>query len=608
MPPPPSQLRVLWRKLTRRARALLLANYPLWIRRHDSLDDVDLRAIDERVRRLNERQTIAILLPVFDPPVPFLQACIDSVKAQRYPHWQLCICDDASRNPAVVELLQREASAEPRIRLARRSENGHISRATNDALALADATWTALLDHDDMLRPHALALVAEVIERFPQAELIYSDEDKVDARGTRRQPYFKPDWNPALLLGQNYLCHLSVYRRDRLMSLGGMRPGFEGAQDHDLALRFTEGLTSEQIVHIPHILYHWRKHPASTASLVQAKTYTVVAARRAVTEALQRRGITAEVETVAGMWHAVRPAPPASAPRITVVIPTRDGLAKLPRCIDTLLSKTRYPAFEVLVIDNGSSDPRFMAELDRVARLPRCRVRRDDRPFNFAGLMNAAVAGIVTEYVLLLNDDTEVITPDWMDVMLGWCGLEGIGAVGARLWYPNQTLQHGGIVLGIGEVAGHAHRHWLRGELGDHGRGVLAQDFSACTAACLLVRRQVYLDVGGMDEAQLAVAFNDVDFCLKLRRSGWRIVWTPEAELLHYESATRGSDLVSRQRTRYLAEVKVMHERWRTELSRDPAYNPNLTQLAEDFRLAREPRVSMRQPWYDAGRDGAPSP
>jgi O-antigen biosynthesis protein len=481
----------------------------------------------------------------------------------------------------------------------RRPVNGHICRASNDALALVQTPWVALLDHDDVLREHALLLMAEAIGRWPDAQVLYSDEDKLAIDGTRCDAYFKPDWNPELLLAQNYLCHLVVYRSERMRELGGFRVGFEGAQDHDLALRMTAGLPAAQIVHVPHVLYHWRQHDGSTASRGKAKPYAVEAGLRAVRDHLRHCGVEAEVENDKSGWHRIRPAAPTPPPQVTIVIPTRDGRHTLPRCIRSIRERTRYPNHELLIVDNGSVDPEFLAFLTDLAGSPRCRVMRDDRPFNYAQLNNAAVAAAAGEFVLLLNDDTEVVNADWLDILVGWAVQPGVGAVGARLWYGDHTLQHAGVVLGIGDVAGHAHRHLLREQTGYRGRASLVQDFSAVTAACLLVRRSLYQQVGGLDEAELAVAFNDVDFCLKLRAAGLRNVWTPDAELMHHESVSRGSDREPRHRARYEREVAVMQRRWGALLAHDPAYNPNLTNAGEDFSLAEPPRVSLLRRWFD---------
>ncbi len=601
-----AKLRLLNRQRLRQRQARRGRSYDEWVTRHDTLGPAEQAALSARMKALPAQPLIAVLMPVYNPPPALLREAIASVQAQIYPHWELCIADDASTDAEVLRVLDEAAAADPRIRVQHRASNGHISRASNDALAMVTSPWVALLDHDDLLREHALLLVAEAITAFPQARVIYSDEDKLAIDGQRCDPYFKPDWNPELLLAQNYLCHLVTYGTARLREVGGFRVGFEGAQDHDLALRCTEGLSAAQIVHIPHVLYHWRQHEGSTAGRGAVKPYAQEAGLRAVREALLRRRVEAVTSVDDFGWYAVRMQAPAPEPSVSIIVPTRDGLTMLPRCVESLVRHTRYTAWELLIVDNGSQNPAFLAELQRMAAHPQVRVHRDDSPFNYAALNNRAVAQVSSEFVVLLNDDTEVLTDDWLAQLVGWAAQPGVGAVGARLWYPDMTLQHAGIVLGIGDVGGHVHRGLRRQEAGNKGRAVLLQDFSAVTAACLAVRRSTYLSVGGLDEQALAVAFNDVDFCLRLQRSGLRNVWVPLVELVHHESVSRGSDREASRRLRCEREAAVMQQRWPHALRRDPAYNPNLSLERDDFSLAFPPRVNLSQPWF-ASDAGAPA-
>jgi O-antigen biosynthesis protein len=592
-----TQIRLLNRKRLRKRQARRGPGYAEWVAQYDTVGVSQRAALQARLLHLNQhprRPLIAVLMPVYDPPPSWLLQAIASVRAQLYPHWELCIADDASSNPEVRKILADAAAADPRIRVHWRTTNGHICRASNDALSLVTAPFVALLDHDDVLAEHALLLVAEVLIQNPQACLLYSDEDKLALDGARCSPYFKPDWNPELLLSQNYLCHLVVYHTAQLRELGGFTPGFEGAQDHDLALRFTQGLRAEQVVHIPHVLYHWRQHDASTASSGKAKPYALHAGQRAVQAHLERLGLQAAVECDHFGFYGVRPQAPPSEPLVSIIIPTRDGLSTLPRCVASLKERTLYRHWELIVVDNGSAHPDFLHYLHVLSQDPRCHVMRDDRPFNYSALNNEAVKVARGEVLALLNDDTEIITPDWLCQMTAWALQPGVGAVGARLWYSDMTLQHAGVVLGIGDVAGHSHRHLSRSEPGYHGRACVLQNFSAVTAACLVVRKALYEQVGGLDAAQLAVAFNDVDFCLKLRKAGYRNVLAALAELMHHESASRGSDREPRHRARYEAEAAVMRDRWANELLQDPAYNTNFSLENEHFFLAFPPRVS---PW-----------
>lgn len=572
--------------------AVAVSDYREWVRRFDTLSELDVTVLKIKTRSLREKPLISILLPVFKTPEALLRKAIDSVIAQIYPHWELCIADDASEMPAIKRLLAEYCALDSRIKVVFRDVNGHISAASNSALELASGRYVALLDHDDELAPSALYRIVEEICANPDAALIYSDEDKIDLDGVRSAPYFKPDWNPDLFLSQNFICHLAVYRADILRAVGGFRIGLEGSQDYDLALRVIERIKPEQIRHIPRILYHWRMIPGSTAlGGADEKPYAVVAALRALDEHLARLHIPAkamEANDVHGMYR-VRYALPENPPLVSLIIPTRNGVRILRQCIESITGKTDYPNYEILVVDNGSDDRETLDYLRMLEQNGIARVIRDGRPFNYPALNNGAVQHARGEIVGLLNNDVEVITASWLSEMVSHAQRPEIGAVGARLWYPNDTLQHGGVILVCG-VAGHAHKYLPRGEYGYFGRAVLIQNYSAVTAACLLMRKEVFLEVGGLDE-NLAVAFNDVDFCLRIQQAGYRNLWTPYAELYHHESLTRGHENSPEKIARFNREVEYMQQRWGKLLLNDPAYNPNLTWEREDFSLAWPPRV-----------------
>jgi O-antigen biosynthesis protein len=477
-----------------------------------------------------------------------------------------------------------------------RPENGHISEASNSALELVRGEYVALLDHDDILPEHALFMVARYINLHPRGRLFYSDEDKLTVEGVRTAPYFKPDWNPHLILSQNIFSHLGVYETALMREAGGFRKGLEGSQDHDLTLRCLELAGDDSVVHIPHILYHWRIMPGSTAQSGSEKPYAHTSRVRAVEEHLRRSGIRAVVEEPFGNAGQlrVRYAVPTPAPKVSIIIPTRDGLALLRQCIDSVRRKSTYPNYEIIIVDNGSAKPETLDYFKQIATSPNIQIIRDDSPFNFSALNNLAVEQASGDYVCLLNNDIEVITPDWLEEMVGLASQPGTGAVGARLWYPNDTLQHGGVLLGLGGVAGHMHHMLRRWQLGYFGRAVVTQNLSAVTAACLVIRTSIYKEVGGLSE-ELAVAFNDVDFCLRLLKAGYRNVWTPHAELYHHESATRGSDMDPDKYQRFVGEVRWMEARWPDLIARDPAYNPNLTLKTDvvPFTLAEPPRIGQ---------------
>ena len=534
---------------------------------------------------------IAVLVPVFNPNPEWLQEAIDSVCDQLYPHWQLCIADDYSTDPRVREVLERAAATDQRIQVVFREQNGHISAASNTALELAEAPWVALLDHDDRLAEDALAWVARSIVEHPQLRMIFSDEDKIDANGSRRDPYFKCDWNPILMEGQNAVCHLGVYATDLVREVGGFRVGYEGAQDHDLTLRCSRRLRRDQILHLPRILYHWRVHAGSTATGAEAKPYSCSAAQRVVADHLLSLDQPAATVDCTAVGLQPRFALPVDPPRVSVIIPTRNGLAVLKPCLRSLLDHTAYPNLEVLVVDNGSDDPAtlsFLAELEASGLI---RVLPDPSPFNYSALNNRAVEQASGEFICLMNNDIEVIQPDWLVQMLAYGQRPGIGAVGARLLYPDRSIQHGGVILGIAGVAGHAHHGLAHDDFGYYCRAQLAQEMSAVTAACLLVRKNHYQAVGGLNAEDLRVAFNDVDFCLKLVEHGLHNVYAATAVLVHHESVSRGYEDTPEKQARFAAEVAWMQQRWGERLVTDPAYNPNLSLDSAPFSLASPPRL-----------------
>lgn len=565
-------------------------DYQTWIRLYDTLDEQAVQKIRHEIASLPVTPKISVVMPVYNAPLKFLEEAIRSVQNQLYENWELCIADDASTNHAIHQLLVDFARADPRIKVILRPENGHISAASNSALTLATGEFVALLDNDDLLPQHALYHVAKAIIANPDAALIYSDEDKITQTGQRYDPYFKCQLNYELLLAQNMVCHLGVYRRDILDRIKGFRVGFEGAQDYDLVLRFLENIQTDQVVHLPKILYHWRAIPGSTALDSGEKNYAADAARKAISEHLgrtSRSGVVMPAPDTPSL-NRVRYALPEQLPSVSIIIPTRDRADLLSMCLDSLLSKTTYSKFEVIIIDNGSVEESTKLLL---ARQPQSRVRviRDDAPFNYSRLNNLAVQQSKGDVICLMNNDIEILTPDWLEEMLSFAMQPDIGCVGARLWYPDGRLQHGGVILGIGGVAGHSHKYLKKGQYGFFGRAALHQSLSSVTAACLMIRRNIWDEVGGLDET-FAIAFNDIDFCLRVRDLGYRNVWTPYAEMNHHESATRGTEDNSEKVARFNGEVMRMKERWGSSLLKDPAYSPNLTLNFEDFSLAWPPR------------------
>lgn len=569
-----------------------IESYARWLHLYDPVSPAALRTLREAVAALPDRPLISVIMPVYNTPERWLRRAIESVRAQVYDRWELCIADDASPAPHVRPLLEAYAAADPRIKIVFRPVNGHISASSNSALEIATGAYIALLDHDDELPVRALARMAVEISRHPDAVFFYSDEDKIDEQGHRFDPYFKPDFLPDLLLGQNCLSHLSVIRTDAMRAVGGFRVGLEGSQDWDLALRLVEDLPPEKVRHVPEILYHWRAIAGSTALAVGEKSYTVRAAERALTDHLARRKIAATLEPVPGDHWRLRYALPDPAPLVSLIIPTRDRLALVRTCVESILAKTDYPRYEILILDNASTEPATLAWFAEVqARDPRVKVLPYPHPFNYSALNNFGVERAAGEIIGLLNNDLEVITPGWLTEMVSHAIRPEIGAVGALLHYPNDTIQHAGILLGLGGVANHAFYRYPRGTDGYKNRARLVQNFSAVTGACLLVRKAVYNQVGGLNAEHLAVAFNDVDFCLKVRAAGYRNLWTPFAELYHHESASRGAEDTPEKLARFAREVDYMRRTWGPQLDADPAYNPNFSLEIEGFKLACPPRL-----------------
>ena len=568
--------------------------YHGWLRLYDPTDKATMVALGQKIKDLGITTTFSVVMPVYNPPLDYLRQAIESVQAQVYPHWEICIADDASPNAAVRELLTELAAQDPRIKLVFREKNGHISAATNSALEIATGDYIALMDNDDLLPPHALAYMALAAHQHPQAGLIYSDEDKVTEDNVRQAPYFKCQFNYELFLSQNMISHFGVYRRSVLEEIGGFRVGYEGAQDWDLALRVIEKVGPENIVHVPRVLYHWRIFPGSTALALEEKDYALKAQIESITSHLQRIGKPdTQVYPAPGIPGLLRIKHrlPDPLPLVSIVIPTRDRVELLSMCVNSILEKTAYPNYQIVVVDNGSTDEKALAYLDSIAKDERVKVIRADIPFNYSALNNLGVAQTDGEYLVLMNNDIEITQTDWLEEMLAFACQPDIGCVGAQLWYPNNTLQHGGVVLGIGGVASHAHKGIPRGNFGYFGRASAHQMFSAVTAACLMIRKSTYQAVDGFDET-LKVAYNDVDFCLKVRAQGLRNLYNPFASFIHHESASRGSDQEGSNQQRLAAEAAIMKQRWGALIADDPAYSPNLTLLGDDFSMAWPSRVA----------------
>jgi GT2 family glycosyltransferase len=551
--------------------------YRVWLENNELTDDA-ISKIEAEIGGFRYKPKISIIMPVYNADEKRLGLAIESVMNQIYANWELCIADDASTREGVREALGEYSAKDGRVKVKYLEENLGISGASNEALGMATGDFVGFLDHDDELTRDALFEVAKALNRNPGLDLIYSDEDKRDSEGRRVEPFFKPDWSPDLLLSMNYVAHFTVIRRSLVEKVGGFRLGFEGSQDYDLILRVSE--LTERIGHIPKPLYSWRKAPGSAAAFARAKPYARESARRALREALMRRGLDGEVSDGLGGHYRVRYAI-RGRPLVSIIIPTRDGVDLLRRCIDSIESKTLYRNYEVIIVDNDSTDPTTLAYLGST----RHRVVKSAGPFNFSKINNLAASYAKGEHLLFLNNDTEVIEGGWLEAMLEHSQRPEVGMVGALLLYPRNgtrrpgAIQHAGVILGVGGVAGHAFKYLPVSRPNYFSLHMAVRNCSAVTGACAMIRREVFDEVGGFDE-NLKVAFGDIDLCLRIREKGYRIVYTPYAMLYHHEYATRG-------KLHPPEDEEYMIDRWKSALIEgDPYYNPNLTLLREDYSLA----------------------
>ena len=546
--------------------------YRLWIERHRLSRD-DMARMRTEFGSFAYTPVISIVTPVYNTEEPWLRKAIESVRAQIYPHWELCLVNDGSTNPDVGAILDEYVALDPRIRAAHLPCNHGIAGASGHGLSRATGEFVAFLDHDDELAPEALCEVAKLLNRDPDLDLIYTDEDKLGPDGQRVEPFFKPDWSPDLLLSMNYITHLSVLRRSLLDEMGGFRSGLDGSQDYDLLLRFTE--RTRRIAHIPKILYHWRKTRGSVATSAAAKPFAYKAARQAIEDAIRRRGDEARVDSGRPGLYGVRYTI-TGAPLASIIIPTRDRWLLLQQCLRSIEERTTYPRYEIIILDNDSTEPETLSRLGAIA--DKWRVYPAPGPFNFSALNNFGATHARGEYLVFLNNDTQVIAADWLTALLEHAQRPAVGAVGARLHYPDGRIQHAGLTLGVGGVADHAFRGLPSDSLTYFAFGDVVRNVSAVTAACMMVRRRAFEQIGGFD-ARFRVALNDVDLCLRLRQHGYLIVYTPFALLYHHESGTRG-------RLHPPSDEQLAWTVWEDLIRRgDPYYNPNLTLSRTDWSL-----------------------
>ena len=560
-------------------------NYNDWI-----AGKLDIRLLKKEyyseIRQFSIQPVFSIIIPVYNPPIQFLIAAIESVTSQLYGKWELCLADDVSPNPEVRKILNEYAARDKRIKVIFREVNGHISANTNSALSLATGDLYLFMDHDDLLTPNCLFEFVKHINAHPEDEVIYSDEDKIDDKGELSSPHFKPDWAPDNLLSRNYMGHVIVVSKNIMAQVKEFRLGYEGSQDHDFLLRATE--CTKHIGHIPKVLYHWRIHQASVASGGEAKPYAFIAAQKALEDALERRNTPGTVthipETLGGYRMNYKVTKPG---KVSVIIPTKDQVALLKGAIDSMLTRTKYPDFEIIVLNNNSTSPEFFQLMEEykqshgdIFSCIECSFK-----FNFAKLMNIGVAHSKGEYILLANNDIEVIQDDWMTEMVSFAQRPHTGAVGVKLLYKDDTIQHAGVVLGLGGAAGHVFVNMHRNDRGYYNYVRSLNNYSAVTAACVMCRKEVYNEVGGMDE-MLDVEYNDVDLCLKFLTHGYFNVYVPDVEVYHYESATRGHPFQSKEAwAQHEKDFGIFRGKWQKLIDNDPFYNPNLSVYCTDFQL-----------------------
>ncbi len=552
--------------------------YEEWIRRSEpSPAELDL----QKKTTFNCYPKISIVVPTYNTPEQFLKEMVESVINQTYSNWELCIADGGSNKPYIREILNSYTKKDERIKVKFLTENKGIAGNSNEALSLATGDFIALLDHDDTIAPFALYEVVKGISKNPDADFIYSDEDKISEDGKKQfDPHFKPDWSPDTLRSYNYICHLTVIKKALLYKVGFFRGDYEGSQDYDLIFRATED--ANKILHIPKVLYHWRAHLSSAAGDVSNKMYAIESGKKAVADHLKRIGLTGTAE---GGWPYKVVYNCKDSPLISIIIPNKDHTKDLGKCVESIISKSSYNNFEIIIIENRSVEKDTFELYSKLEQLKNVRIIKWDHLFNFGSLNNFAVNYAEGEVLLFLNNDTEVITSDWLECMLGHVLRKEIGAVGAKLYYPDNTIQHAGVILGIKGVAGHSHKYFPRDSKGYFCRANIIQNLSAVTAACMMMRREVFEEVGRFDE-RYSHAFNDVDLCMKIRQKGYLIVFTPYAELYHHESKSRGNEDTREKQERFKKEIEYFQKKWKNDLAKgDPYYNPNLTLDREDFSI-----------------------
>lgn len=517
---------------------------------------------------------ISILIPVYNIDGSYLTECIESILNQTYQNFEICLVDDASTKEETISTLKYYQDKDSRIKVKFNKKNGHISKTTNEALKMASGEFVGLVDNDDLLTQDALYEVVKLLNKKKEADLIYSDEDKINFDGERCYPNFKPDYSPDTLMSLNYICHFTVIRKKIIEQVGGFEIGLEGAQDHDLFLKISE--VTKNIYHIPKILYHWRMIEGSTSATLENKSYANDKGKIAIEHALIRRGLSGEVNKDRSGYYIVN-YKLKKEPLISIIIPTRDYSDILDKCLVSIYKKTTYSNYEIIVVNNNSSEDATFKLFEKYKKEKNnFKVIDANFEFNYSKINNIAVKKAKGDYIVLLNNDTEIITPEWLEKMVGYASLEHIGAVGAKLLYPDTTVQHGGVILGLGGVASHAYIGSSREDNGMYGRLRVPYNYSAVTAACLMIKKSKYVEIGGLEE-KLKVAYNDMDLNIKLLEKGYYNIFLPQVELFHHESKSRGFDTTTEKYKRFLKESDFMNQKWSHVINNDKFYNINFS-------------------------------
>ncbi|NLC87189.1 MAG: glycosyltransferase family 2 protein [Clostridiaceae bacterium] len=529
---------------------------------------------------------ISIIVPMYNTPIKFFKELVDNMIGQTYTNWELCLADGSEKkNEEIKNIVKKDE----RIKYKFLNENKGISSNTNQALKLATGDYIALLDHDDLLPVFSLYEVVKTINENPDVEFIYTDEDKCTNINNRYDPHFKPDFAIDTLRSVNYICHFSIFKKELIDRLKGFKTEFDGAQDYDMFLRMSEN--TKKIVHIPKILYHWRVHPNSTAATTagDAKPYAFQAGKRAIEAHLERCGLKGIVEygVSLGIYRVIYNV--VEEKKVSIIIPNMDHIEVLKVCINSIIEKTTYKNYEIIIVENNSKKEETFEYYKQIEKNEKIKiVYYEEKKFNYSKIINFGVKQSTGEYIIQLNNDTELITPNWLEELVGYAQRKDIGAVGVKLYYPDNTIQHNGVIIGIGGVGGHILKNLPKDKRGYFARDSFVQNLSAVTAACIISRKEIYEEVGYMDE-KFEVAFNDLDFCLKIREKGYLIAIDPFVELIHYESKSRGYEDTEEKRKRFQGEINRFKEKWNTILEKgDPYFNPNFRLDIEDYKIKND--------------------